>query len=314
MGAELVPLNVILTDDPRWVRFPACPSCGEPGDDIGRLRIDRYGGLPRSEPQPVIRLRRCVHCGLVYKDIIPSPSYLTRLTMMHEAQLWSGTYGYGPEIALLDELSGTGDYDLLDIGAASGDLIRALEGRSGRHSALDIALYDRLRLGRGEFIKGFLDDEALQWSGDRYDVVTAFDVFEHFYTPAVAMRHLRAFCKPGGWVLIETGDADWTRTAKLPTWDYLGYYHHHMIWNAQSLAYAADASGFEVVSIARKAHKLKIAARSRALDRIKRRLYLAAPELYLGLVRRLRGDAYVPGDIGSVDHMRVVLRAKAATT
>src|SRR3546814_17912205 len=72
---------------------------------------------------------------------------------------------------------------VLDIGASNGDLRAQLGGTADLLSALDVVEYPRCREivdGRGEYIIGQLD-AGVVWSGAPYDVVTAFDVFEHFF-------------------------------------------------------------------------------------------------------------------------------------
>src|SRR3546814_9919265 len=93
-----------------------------------------------------------------------------------------------------------GARSFLDIGASNGDLLAQLGGTADRLSALDVVEYPRCREivdGRGEYIIGQLD-AGVVWSGAPYDVVTAFDVFEHFFDAGHAIANLLAFVRTGG--------------------------------------------------------------------------------------------------------------------
>ena len=66
----------------------------------------------------------------------------------------------------------------------------------------------------------FLDDVRLRSHHHSFDVVTMFDVFEHLLHPDKSMSMLMALLKPGGRLLISTGNADhWTwRLLKTQHW------------------------------------------------------------------------------------------------
>ena len=50
-----------------------------------------------------------------------------------------------------------------------------------------------------------------------FDAVVAFDVFEHLSDPVATLRDLRELLKPGGIIVIETGDTDTPRWRRLGT-------------------------------------------------------------------------------------------------
>jgi len=114
-----------------------------------------------------------------------------------------------------------------------------------------------LNFVEGEFITGLLDSPVLKWSGKGYDVVTAFDVFEHIYQPDQAMRNINMLLKKGGRVFIETGNCDssWARKYGIPHWWYVRLFEHHVFWSPTSLTAIAKKHGFAVEQVVKKRHK-----------------------------------------------------------
>jgi SAM-dependent methyltransferase len=205
-------------DYSEWTEVKHCPACGGDGREIGRLFLQQFyfDRIRVQSPAEPVRLFRCRSCELIYKNLVPSPDFLTDLTRRAQDELWPESYDYADEFALIRRFCTGSDLDMLDVGAAGGELLKRAPG-SGRRSALDLLPFSRLQL-RGEFIQGFVESPELRWSGVAYDVVTVFDVFEHLYRPRQAMENLRAFVRQNGVVLIETGDADSLPERLLPRW------------------------------------------------------------------------------------------------
>ncbi len=303
----------------RWWELDACPGCdGTAVERIGRLPGDhyRFGGQHIVHPAGGVFLRRCRRCALVFKGVVPSPSFLHQVMSLHAAKVWKGRYSFRREVRLLCEaLGGRTAFDVLDVGAAGGGLLRALGADGGRRSALDIANGPELA-GRlaGEFIWGFLDAPTLTWSGEPYDAVTLFDVLEHLYVPPQAIANLAAFVKPGGLLLIETGDVEslWPGRFGPQIWWYANLFEHHVFWSELAVRNLFPAGDFEVVSVARKRHKLKaeLAWSKLARDGVKAALYRASPWAYRRLSNALGRSHLQPPDPLVPDHIQVLLRRR----
>jgi SAM-dependent methyltransferase len=240
---------------------------------------------------------------------VPTPEFLKSATAAAGPELWHSSYDFGPELSTIAAHCRNPEYDLLDIGAAGGELLAAASHCGGRRSALDIIAVDRLKVSEnGEMIHGFIDDADLRWSGRPYDVVTALDVFEHLYDPPRAMANIQSLTTPGGIVVIETGNPRCVCPGEIATWYYLAMFEHHIAWSERSIAAIAARFAFEVVSIETKPHKL---AANRSISfgrRTMYHLYRLSPPLYHGLqwLGGCRGVA--PIEPNAEDHMRVVLR------
>ena len=89
-----------------------------------------------------------------------------------------------------------------------------------------------------------------------FDAVVMLDVIEHLGEPVAALRALAALLRPGGVILVETGDTDaphFRRTGKL--YPYCGLVEHVGFFNARSLAEAGrQAAGLELAHAERSVH------------------------------------------------------------
>lgn len=289
-----------------WLEQPACPSCGGEGRVAGELFKQgfRLGSAEATAPPAPIRVRTCKACGLVYKDILASPALLTKMTEAAHGGLWTSPYGYADELAAVRRIDEGALHDVIDIGAAGGGFLDQMPA-DARKSALDIVRFDTLEI-TGEFITGFLDDPALEWSGDAYALVGMFDVAEHLYDPAQAFTNLRRLCRAGGLVIIETGDSDSVRVSQLPNWYYLNLVEHHIAWNRTALQDILARTGFEVVEFTRKHHKNH--CRRPFKQRLKAQFFALAPRL-MQKIWSLAGRSLDVPALDRADHMRFILRA-----
>jgi SAM-dependent methyltransferase len=289
-----------------WIRVVRCPACDGEGRDVGALfkQSFNFGGARAPNPPEPVRLRECSACGLIFKSVMAGPALLTRLTSATQDSLWRDGYGYAPEKDAARAVAPDALEDVIDVGAAGGEFLAALPpGR--RRSALDIVRFDGLKIS-GEFIQGVLDDPDMRWSGEPYGLVSLFDVAEHLYHPQIAFRNLRALCRTGGLVMIETGDSDAVPRARLPIWYYLNLLEHHIAWNRRSLERAIAAHRFEIVSFERKPHKSVVPPTGR--QKLKLLAFRLAPRL-LDRLYALRGRSLDVPAQAVADHMRVILRA-----
>ena len=294
------------SDHVDWLAQPDCPSCGGEGRPIGELfkQSFRLGTADATTPPAPIIVHSCRRCGLAYKNLIASPTLLTRMTEAAHGGLWTRPYGYAEELAAIRRIGPDAVQDVIDIGAAGGGFLDRFPDVA-RKSALDIVRFDSLQIN-GEFITGFLDDPELDWSGQPYGLVGLFDVAEHLYNPVQAFTNLRSLCREGGLVIIETGDSDSVRPAKLPNWYYLNLVEHHIAWNRQALQDILARTGFEVVEFTRKHHKNH---RRRPLkQRAKARVFALAPRA-MQRIWSLAGRSLDVPAIDHADHMRFILRA-----
>ena len=303
-----------------WHEVSRCPGCDGPeGEFAGRLEGDHYALPDRAVrfPPGGVRLLRCPRCRLVYKSVVPSAAAIEAVFTGLGESAWASPYSFAADAAEVAALVGRRDIGLLDIGAAGGDLLRACRGFASRRSALDLAPHPSLEADAltGEFIRGTLDDRKIAWSGRPYDVVTAFDVFEHLYDIPASLENLAAFVAPGGYLLIETGDADgtWPRAYGIGRWWYARLFQHHVFWSRPAFENLVGRGAFELVGIRTVRHKVRGEERLRkgVVDELKALAYATWPRGYEHVARATGRVYWQPMSSLARDHLRVVLRRRS---
>ena len=309
---------------PWWRVVARCPACGS-DRALGRGPLpDRcYVFADERIPLPDcgVTVTGCADCKLHYKSVVPAPAFLASVFRRHfdtgAGGKWLERHDFAPEIALLRKLSDTPRFDLIDIGAAGGDLLEqyAGSGAAGRRSALDVVRYPRLDEHLdGEFITGFLDEPVRAWSGVPYDVATLFDVFEHLYDPGTAFANLRALVRQDGLVFIETGNGAsyWPQRFGIEQWWYARLIEHHVFWCREALTAAAIRHGFDVVFCREVRHKSRreMSAGNTAVDLLKVGLYRISRHAYPRLATWFGKEGNQPWHPFAKDHLQACLRKR----
>lgn len=186
-----------------------CPVCNS---TAVALRSD--GGLPVSETtrnylfrQNAYRIMECGACAFVFKDSILDNEQFARLYADIDYTRWECKGLYPTErrvVRILSELRPGSR--ILDFGCSSGRLMGELVGRHecfgfeiNQDAATDAA-------ARGVKVVGSVDEfPALAGT---MDAVVLVDVFEHLENPLPVLQTLTALLKPGGLLIVVTGDAD----------------------------------------------------------------------------------------------------------
>ena len=289
---------------------PSCPLCGAAGVEraVLRRRWYSFGPFRIGIPKEGVPLLACQRCNLLFKAVVPEPGGFARIMAAAAGAVWRPKKGPHPAVPAIERHLPHGPVDILDIGASNGDLLVQLSRRGGRLSALDVGRFSRCaEIVTGEYIIGEID-QPLTWSGHRYGLVTAFDVFEHVRDAREAADNVMRLAAPGGLVIVETGD--WTTaSAALASWYYVNLFEHHVFWSRHTFDYVCGTQpcrleAYEVVE-----HKGR-----RALSATKRAI-LRAVTTTAGvpgcarLVQAVTGrDPTLLGQPGRRDHAFVVLR------
>lgn len=206
---------------------------------------------------PEGRLRRCAECGQLVSWIgedaywrsmqqfdqrefnRPSPRELERRFRVARRRLGtvSALLGQPPAaIRVLDVGCSRGSF--LAAGARLGFSMEGVEPAAGIAAA---ARADGLKVHTG-----MLADAGFPAAS--FDAVTLFEVIEHLKEPLALLRDCRRVLKPGGLLVLSTGNtASWTVAAMGERWD---YFHiatdagHISFYNPRSVALLAARAGF----------------------------------------------------------------------
>jgi 2-polyprenyl-3-methyl-5-hydroxy-6-metoxy-1,4-benzoquinol methylase len=175
---------------------------------IGRIpRAYQFAGASLELPLPASELVRCDRCWLFFRDPAPSVDELSALYQRNKFDKWDYSTSVRPDWRIGRELlTATGNGGrILDIGCWNGEFLAMLQPDWECYGVEIHAEAARLAADRGiqmiaktlYQIEGF--DEA-------FDAVTAFDVIEHVHNPADLLDNMLKLVKPGGLVLVGTGN------------------------------------------------------------------------------------------------------------
>lgn len=242
------PLDILEIIKIRYQPVEACPLCGETGQDRAKLSRANYifGKFSIPLPEEGILLRECTNCTLLYKSSVPNKIDLARIMSGVATDVWRKKSGTHPALSwILPYLDGHPKC-ILDIGASNGDLLAQLKPHVNCVSALDIVAYPKCRsIINKEYIIGDIEGQ-LNWSGEKYEIITAFDIFEHFIDAFSALCNIKSMITNSGRLIVETGD--WTCIeGDLGDWYYANLFEHQIFWNRRAFDYMCEKYNFELI-------------------------------------------------------------------
>jgi len=185
-----------------------CPICGpNPGTDL-RYNFDPF------------RVVTCRNCGLVFLSPRLTEKAIMKL-YMDQAYYVSNVAGQGYDEYLevrpnwiktfTKRLEQVMKYQsagrALDIGCGPGFFLEAAQSKGYDAYGLDPSEYI-VKVAQekfGEHVKLGLIETA-NYPAESFDLVVAFDTFEHIYHPLEWLEHIRRVLKPGGLIAMTTPD------------------------------------------------------------------------------------------------------------
>lgn len=265
---------------------------------------------------PASRLFCCHACGLRFRHPVLSRSAYDALYGAGDPGCWSDE-GERQDWALISDFissQGTSKSGILDFGCHTGGLLARLgpdHSKMGVEVNPNAAAVAEARAG----VPVFPSLDALPHDR-RFDFVTAVDVIEHFSNPGDLIGSLLAKVKPGGFLIITSGDAEsvlW-RLAGARWW--YCYYPEHLAFISESWVRGWLRTSAQPASVAwlRRFRYLKLSLARFARLALQAAIYYLAPRAYLWSISRLKralsrdGGVEPPGVGLSKDHLMLVLR------
>jgi SAM-dependent methyltransferase len=185
-----------------------CNLCGaDDAELIYRARDYRLGVDETKWP-----LVRCRRCGLGYLNPRPTPEEIGRY---YPEQYFAGREKLGARYQLQMAYLPSTPGRLLDIGTAQGDFAALMQERGWTVEGVENAgVADNphgLVIHRMSF-----PEEADRLSGESYDVITAWAVFEHLRDPRRAFEASARMLRPGGRLIVQVPNlrSIWARFAR----------------------------------------------------------------------------------------------------
>ncbi|MDY6972662.1 MAG: class I SAM-dependent methyltransferase [Thermodesulfobacteriota bacterium] len=229
-------------------------------------------------PLPDFSIVRCRRCGLVFSTL---PVDRFKLERMYGDAYFESRREYFFENPIVDSskcrdndnirnfrhgLSLVNRYAskgrLLDVGCALGAFLSLARDQGWETHGVDIskyaASYCHKVLGH-DAVAGDLMD--MQFPGQRFDVVTLWDVLEHFHDPAGQLRAVHNILKKNGIVLLDTPNEDGllrllARLSFLASKGRFAYpvrklYHHfHLLYfSPKTLEILLERNGFSLIHL-----------------------------------------------------------------
>jgi SAM-dependent methyltransferase len=233
------------------LELTSCPICGpDPAQDL------RYDFAP-------YRVVSCSRCGLVFLSPRLTESAILKLYSDQEYYVsevsgqgydeylevrhnWVKTFTRRLEQITNYQLPGS----VLDIGCGPGFFLEAAQTRGYDAFGLDPSEYI-VKVARekfGERIKlGVI--ESADYLSDSFDLVVAFDTFEHVYHPLEWLSAVRRVLKPGGLLAVTTPDPT-SLLAKISQKKWVSFKlpEHVFYWSPATIRRVL-ADGWEVLEI-----------------------------------------------------------------
>jgi 2-polyprenyl-3-methyl-5-hydroxy-6-metoxy-1,4-benzoquinol methylase len=214
-----------------------CPACGEAASDAAIERCGRFA------------LHGCDACELQFWEPreMPDSRWYEQMYGGRDQEILPLEPGH--KYFLADELA-TRRGELLDIGCGTGNFLAAARDAGYRVTGTELdrnaARFANERLGLEHVLPLTIGEFAEKRAGEKFDVVTFFEVLEHQTEPAEFLRNVKACLKPRGWIALSVPNRERWLTGP----DVLDYPPNHFLrWNAAALRNFLSAQGFEILSL-----------------------------------------------------------------
>jgi 2-polyprenyl-3-methyl-5-hydroxy-6-metoxy-1,4-benzoquinol methylase len=249
LGATASPPGVVLEE-------AACPLGCEAADEPVLRGSDWIYGLPGS-----FAVVRCVRCGLMRTSPRPTADtigfYYPSNYGPHAATTDSplGSRGWKSRIRELFEFNTERLPDLppgrmLEVGCATGTFLQTMRARGWDVSGIERSeAATRIATNRGlSVLNAGIEEAAI--IDDSFDLIVAWMALEHFHEPVQALRRLRGWIRPDGWLAASVPDASALGFRLFgPAWYALGLPVHLFHFTPKTLRLVLEKSGWQLVAI-----------------------------------------------------------------
>lgn len=214
-------------------------------------------------------LYKCEKCGLIFTESILDVSKIYSEDYFSGAKNSFGYVDYDKDkqamvgtfefyLDKIKEFSASGG-NLLDVGAATGYFLELAKQRNWNTMGVEISPFasEKARAKGLNVITGTL--ENLNIPDEYFNVITFWDVIEHFSDPKSQLLLARKILKKGGLIAVNTPDAG-SFAAKMlgKHWHLLVPPEHLLIFNQKNLSALLQRQGFEVLFTAKMGKKFTV--------------------------------------------------------
>jgi SAM-dependent methyltransferase len=240
-----------------------CKICGEETYPFLSLSTDVLdepfldGTLRKQLPE--LKLRRCTDCGCLWAndarqdDGVLSEAYERVIDSYFDSQENDPRYvDFYRRLEALARRHVSGR-TLLDVGCGVGAFLSNISDEWSKQglepSMAGVSLARKRNL---DVACGTLDTSPTQYQAD---LIAALDVIEHVVDPNHFVESFKRHLRPGGVVLLLTGDAaSYAARIAGPQWSYLRWCGHISIFSQSGLRKLLESHGFEILAWTRCEH------------------------------------------------------------
>lgn len=295
-----------------------CPACANDryiavGSKAPPVTVEVAG---RTFRQPAYRIRECIDCDLLYRDVALSAAELADYYRLQDPVKWDADRFFPTERAVLLQLSAVPrSARVLDFGCSTGRLLAPHASRYRCHGYEPNPGAAAVAARRGLHMIDRNDIEDSRAEG--YDAILLIDVFEHLVAPLATLQLLWSRLNSGGVLIVATGNGDAPACRRDPAqfWYFRTPEHLCMLTGAH-MRYVTRRLGGTLVCWVRVSHydtslKEQIIQRARDFSywgmrrdrRYLRRMLQAVPYM-----RRAAGWRVAPALTCTRDHVVAVVR------
>lgn len=240
-----------------------CRICGKETYSFVRISTDELSepfldGTLRGQV-PELKLRRCRQCGCLWAndarqdEEVLAEAYERVIDSYFESP--ENDFRYVKFYEWLEQLARghVSGRSILDVGCGEGIFLSTISDEWSKQGLEPSASGTTLARKRNlDVACATLDSSPKQY---QVDLISALDVIEHVIDPHQFMDSIKRHLRPGGVVLLLTGDAD-SFAARIagPQWSYLRWFGHISIFSKSGLRKLVEAHGFEVLAWRRCEH------------------------------------------------------------
>jgi len=240
-------LRETLIPEDRNGRCPGC-GCSSPHPLRGAGKPFEFRTRSLIFRQNEYRIFRCGACGLVFKNSILSDDSFELLYGDVDFSNWSACRTYPSERPVLRHLDSLpAGSQVLDFGCSSGRLLEQANPRIGKWGFEVNKTAAREAAAKG--IQMPADWKNLKSLQQTFDAVLLMDVFEHLSNPTMLLREMTELVKPGGMLVVSTGNADCRACqTDIPNFWYFRSIQHLCMITKHYASCFAEGSGLRLAS------------------------------------------------------------------
>jgi 2-polyprenyl-3-methyl-5-hydroxy-6-metoxy-1,4-benzoquinol methylase len=235
-----------------------------------------YEFSPQS--QKTFRVVKCRNCSHVFCAPLPKDLYKNYEDVIdHEYLRHTKTRELSAEavVKVIKQYKPTGK--LLDVGCATGDFLDVAKHNGYSVEGLELSKWSyKIAQSRGFTIhrKTLKTLASVSRNVGKYDVITLWGVIEHFENPQKEMQYLNKLLKPGGYLILWTGNVEGLMSKLLGRkwWYWQG--QHIQYFTEKSLTLLGTNNGFEHLATKRYPIAATIEQMENSLSRYKRSKYI----------------------------------------